>query len=223
MSKSFCTAPTATPSTRGPPMPAPSTRSPDADDTFFIAIESGHPVNAACAMAGYARRCVYRWRSADQAFAARWKDANAVAVDLLADEADRRGRDGFDEPVFYKGEQCGAKRRYSDGLLLARLKALRPEQYRETPTLISFGSQPAAGSPRDFELERLVRDLVQGKEVDFGKVSPHISALLDSPELAQFDTPKPCATCATSRSATPVEKPENPAANDRLAGSADPL
>ncbi len=203
-------------------MPAPSTRSPDADDRFFTALENGHSVNAACATAGYARRCVYRWRSSDQAFAARWRDANAVACDLLADEADRRGRDGVDEPVFYKGEQCGAKRRYSDGLLLARLRALRPEQYRETPTLISFG-QPTAAPPRDFELERFVRDLAQGNEVDFAKLSPHISALLDPPEVAQCKTPKPCATCATSQSATPVEKPENPAANDGRAGNTDPL
>lgn len=203
-------------------MPALSTRDPDADDTFFTAIENGHPVNAACAMAGYARRCVYRWRSADPIFAARWRDANAVAVDLLADEADRRGRDGFDEPVFYKGEQCGAKRRYSDGLLLARLKALRPEQYRETPTLISFG-HPAPSPPRDFELERLIRDIAQHKEVDFSKVSPHINALFDPPQVAQFDTPKPCATCATSQGATPVEKPEIPGTNDPRDATAKPL
>lgn len=201
-------------------MPAPSTRTPDADDRFFTALENGHPVNAACAMAGYARRCVYRWRSADPMFAARWKDANAVACDLLADEADRRGRDGFDEPVFYKGEQCGTKRRYSDGLLLARLKALRPEQYRETPTLISFG-QPVAAHPRDFELERVVRDLANGRKVDFNKVSPHISALLDMapPETEPAHTPDSCATCATSSGAPLVENPENGGTNNSLAGA----
>ncbi len=203
-------------------MPAHSTRDPGADERFFTALENGHPVNAACAMAGYARRCVYRWRSSDHMFAARWRDANAVACDLLADEADRRGRDGYEEPVFYRGEQCGTKRRYSDGLLLARLRALRPEQYRETPTLISFG-QPTATPPRDFELERFVRDLAQGNEVDFAKLSPHISALLDPPEVAQRKTPKPCATCAASQGATPVEKPENPPANEGRAGNSDPL
>ena len=199
-------------------MPAPSTRSPEADDRFFSALENGHSVNAAGAMAGYTRRCVYRWRSSDPMFAARWQGANAVACDLLADEADRRGRDGF----ALQGPPCGAKRHDSDGLLLARLKALRPEQYRETPTLISFG-RPAAGQPRDVELERLVRDLAHGKPVDFARVSPHISALFDPPERAQVDTPNPCATCATSRSATPVEKPENRVANEGLAGRTDPL
>ncbi|MFM9865632.1 MAG: terminase, partial [Micropepsaceae bacterium] len=108
-------------------MPAPSTRTSEADERFFLALENGHPVNAACAMAGYARRCVYRWRNLDRQFAARWKDARVIACDLLAEEADRRGRDGFDEPVFYRGEQCGVKHRYSDNLLLARLKALQPE------------------------------------------------------------------------------------------------
>ena len=33
--------------------------------------------------------------------------------------------------MFYRGQTCGAKRTYSDGLLLARLKALKPEVYRE--------------------------------------------------------------------------------------------
>jgi hypothetical protein len=201
-------------------MPAPSTRSPDADDRFFTALENGHSVNTACAAAGYARRCVYRWRSSDRMFAARWRDANAVACDLLADEADRRGRDGFDVPVFYKGEQCGAKRRYSDSLLLARLKALRPEQYRETPTLISFG-QPLRAPPRDIELEQVIWDMAHGKKVDFTKVSPHINALFDAvrpaPELTH--TPDPCATCATSDTAPLVENPENAGANDSLAAA----
>jgi hypothetical protein len=82
------------------PMPAPTTRSATADDTFFTALENGHPVRAACTAAGHARRCVYRWRRNDPDFGARWSCALTKAGDLLEEEADRRGRDGVDVPVF---------------------------------------------------------------------------------------------------------------------------
>ena len=36
----------------------------------------------------------------------------------------------FDEPVFYRGRQCGAIRHYSDRLLIVLLKAWTPENYR---------------------------------------------------------------------------------------------
>ena len=106
-------------------------RTAQADVRFFTALENGHPVRVACEAAGYARRSVYRWRAEDEEFAKAWVDAVMVAADLLEEEADRRGRDGTEEPVFYQGAQIGAKRRFSDALLLARLKALRPAQYRD--------------------------------------------------------------------------------------------
>lgn len=112
-------------------MSSVSVRSDERDSRFFQALENGHPVRAACAAAGYGRSSVYEWRQSDDAFAARWLRAIAIAVDLLEEEADRRGRDGTDEPVFFRGATVGAKRRYSDALLLARLKALRPESYRD--------------------------------------------------------------------------------------------
>ena len=200
-------------------MPARSTRAHDADDRFFQALENGHPISTACAMAPYARRCVYRWRQTDEAFDRRWQAALAMAADLLADEADRRGRDGYDEPVYHEGEPCGTKRRYSDGLLLARLKALKPEQYRETYTSTGADNRPVTVRIRDFELEWLVADLAQGKPVDLDAVSPRIRALLEcgTPDAAQQGRADPCAACATSQGAPLVEKPENPWANDRLA------
>lgn len=108
-----------------------SVRSDEGDARFFLALENGHAVRAACAAAGYGRSSVYEWRQSDDAFAARWLRAIAIAVDLLEEEADRRGRDGTDEPVFFRGANVGAKRRYSDALLLARLKALKPDAYRD--------------------------------------------------------------------------------------------
>lgn len=98
---------------------------------FFTVLENAHPVGAACRAAGYTIPSVYRWRTGDAAFAKRWADALSLAGDLLEEEADRRGRDGYDMPVFFRGRNVGRKRRYSDTLLLARLKAIRPDAYRE--------------------------------------------------------------------------------------------
>ncbi len=51
------------------------------------------------------------------------------AFDVLKDEAIRRGYEGWREPVFYQGHQCGTIRRYSDRLLMALLKLGKPEKY----------------------------------------------------------------------------------------------
>lgn len=163
-------------------MPALTTRSAAADDIFFAALENGHAVRASCLMAGYARRCVYRWRKHDPDFAARWAKALTMAGDLLEEEADRRGRDGTDVPVFHQGAACGAKRKYSDRLLLARLKAIRPEQYREKITVVGGHSQPVSVVLRDFALEDLARRFARGEHVDMTTVPPRIRRLLEAAE-----------------------------------------
>jgi hypothetical protein len=130
-------------------------------------------------MAGYARSCVYDWRKQDAGFAERWARALAIAGDLLEEEADRRGRDGYDEPVFFQGEKCGEKRKYSDALLLARLKAIRPEQYREKITMPTVGQQNVTVVLRDFSLEALVQKAVRGERIDPAEVPPRLRALVE--------------------------------------------
>jgi hypothetical protein len=162
-------------------VPHPTSRSAAADDHFIKALENGHPVRVACAMARYARRCVYRWRALDAAFAARWTVALQMASDLLEEEADRRGRDGFDVPVFHRGRTCGAKRRYSDGLLLARLKAVRPEAYREKgPNLPQ--TQSVSVIVRDFALEAVARRLLRGETVDPATLPQRLQGLMQIPD-----------------------------------------
>ncbi len=141
-------------------MPTVPIRNETRDAAFFVALENGHPVRAACKAAGYTRQVVYRWRRRDPEFDARWREALAIAADLLEEEADRRGRDGFDEPVFFQGAQCGAKRKYSDALLLARLKAVRPELYRERITMPGIGEQKVTVVIRDFDAEDAIFRLV---------------------------------------------------------------
>ena len=145
-------------------MTAKPTRSPAGDARFFTALENGHPVAAACKAAGYARSRAYAWRREDAAFAAAWDAACAVASDLLEEEADRRGRDGYDEPVFYRGEESGTRRKYSDGLLLARLKALKPVAYRENVAL-EVAPPKLTVLIRDFDAEATLKKLLEEKRL----------------------------------------------------------
>ncbi len=160
-------------------MPANTTRCAERDAKFFTALENGHPVRAACDAAGYVRSCVYDWRKQDPDFAARWAHALHIAGDLLEEEADRRGRDGYDEPVFFQGEERGVKRKYSDPLLLARLKAIRPEQYREKITMPTVGQQNVTVVLRDFSLEALVQKAVRGEAIDPAEVPARLRALVE--------------------------------------------
>ena len=163
-------------------MPRRAKRSRAADIVFLTAIENGHAVRVACRAAGYARRCVYRWRSQDQAFAAAWARALQIAGDLLEEEADRRGRDGVDVPVFHNGELCGVKRKYADGLLLARLKAIRPEKYRDRVMQAKPDNQPVAVQLRDFALERLIQRLLRGESVEISEIPQRLQHLLLAPD-----------------------------------------
>lgn len=140
-------------------MSAKPKRTPEGDARFFTALENGHGVGAACMAAGYARSRVYAWRREDAEFAAQWDAASAVASDLLEEEADRRGRDGYDEPVFYRGEESGARRKYSDGLLLARLKALKPDHYRDGVRAMG-GEAKLTVRIRDFDAENALKRLI---------------------------------------------------------------
>jgi hypothetical protein len=57
-------------------------------------------------------------------------EARELYVTRLRDEVYRRGVEGWNEPVFYKGDKCGDIRRYDSSLLLAHLKRYDPS-YRE--------------------------------------------------------------------------------------------
>ena len=107
-------------------------RTPKKDETFFSAVvESGGNVTKACALAGYSRTSVYEYKAADGDFAKRLGQSQQLGGDVLEQECIRRARDGVDEPVWYKGDQCGIVRKYSDTLAIFLLKGIKPDKYRE--------------------------------------------------------------------------------------------
>lgn len=66
-------------------------------------VEAGGNVSRASKATGLPRMTVYYWREHDEEFAAAFEAAKKLAVEVLEDEALRRGFEGTDEPVIYKG------------------------------------------------------------------------------------------------------------------------
>ena len=108
-----------------------TSRTPQKDGRFLAELARCGLVTQAARLAGYTRSRVYAWRREDADFRDRWDDAIAEYVETLESEADRRAVEGILKPVFYLGEPCGAIPQYSDTLLIFRLKALKPEMYRD--------------------------------------------------------------------------------------------
>lgn len=157
---------------------APVARSDERDERFFAALENGHPVRDACRAAGYTRQVVYRWRQKDSAFDDRWRAAQAIAVDLLEEEADRRGRDGYMDAVYSMGQLISERRRYSDGLLLARLKALKPELYRERRVQAASGQRQVTIVIGGGDAEELILKLVGENKLSPSDLPPSMRARL---------------------------------------------
>ena len=125
-------------------------RTSESDDAFFDALARGKPPGMAAATVGYTLTFVIELRRSDASFALRWREAEALAIERMEFEADRRAVDGVDRPVFYQGERCGEIREYSDSLLVFRLKAKRPEVYRERHDHAAEPERPLTVVIKDF-------------------------------------------------------------------------
>jgi predicted DNA-binding transcriptional regulator AlpA len=78
-------------------------------------------------------------RTNDAAFASAWDEALTLGVEGLEDEARRRAYEGWLEPVWNKGVECGVVRKFSDTLLIVLLKGHKPEKYRENARIEHAG------------------------------------------------------------------------------------
>jgi hypothetical protein len=113
--------------------------------------KTGGSIIRAAKAAGVSRNSHYHWIKADPVYQEAFADARHEIIETLEAECDRRGRDGYEEPVFYQGEQCGTIRKFSDTLLIFRLKALCPAAYRD--------NQPDKLSHKD--VDAIIRGFVQ--------------------------------------------------------------
>jgi hypothetical protein len=102
-----------------------------AKEIFLTALAECGNVTYAASRAGIPRRTVYALRKKDEEFAKAWRESADIGVRILEDEACRRAMEGVETPVFYQGKEVGVVRKYSDTLLMALLKAHRPEKYAD--------------------------------------------------------------------------------------------
>lgn len=122
---------------------------------FLAAYPTLGTVGGAAAAAGISRVTHWRWMTSDTEYAEAFAAAKDEFVEVLEVEARRRAADGTLEPVFFKGEQCGEIRKYSDTLMIFLLKANRPDKYRDEVRIITE-------SEIDAELRRLEATLGAG-------------------------------------------------------------
>jgi len=97
---------------------------------FLDLVSEGLTVSEASLRAGISRHAVYRRRHTEYAFRELWDQALDIAGDRLEEEADRRGFTGWEEAIYHKGGVVGTRRRFSDRMLMFRLRALKPGRYR---------------------------------------------------------------------------------------------
>lgn len=111
--------------------------------------ESGN-VSKAAEAAGISRYCHYRRLKSDPVYQQLFEAAEEQAGDVLVAEAWRRAVEGVQKPVYQGGQLVGLVQEYSDGVLLAMLKAFKPKKFN--PPAKSEVSGPD-GAPIETKLE----------------------------------------------------------------------
>jgi len=140
--------------------PSYSQKNGTAKQKFLFALAETGSVRLASQASGKSRSAWIKQRAKDEAFAKDWDQSIETYVEILEAEADRRAISGDEEPIFYGGKLVGVRTKPSDSLLMFRLKALRPQRYRDANSdnalsikveVRSFADMPDASSWREKE------------------------------------------------------------------------
>lgn len=138
-------------------------------DTFLLALEAGNG-NCAAAMraAGYSRSQLEYDRDTVPAFAQGWADVLQNLTDRAEAELYRRGVEGVEKPVYQGGNLVGAEQEYSDGCLLAYLRARKPHRYNPPSKIAqtdTAGNDVYTGATTE-QLRDLMRRVAQAGLLD---------------------------------------------------------
>lgn len=109
---------------------------------------------------GLSSSTAYQQRARLPQFAAAWDAAINEAMDELEDALIERAKQGVEKPVYFRGEQVGSVRSYSDALGMFLLKAKRPEVYARLQGSAGEGdmTQEEARAEVERRLDRLAGD-----------------------------------------------------------------
>lgn len=108
---------------------------------FFELLAKTCNVTGSAQAVGVSRQHVHYLRRTKKDFAKRWDDAMEQATDALEAAARGRAIDGFQRPIYQRGELVGHETCYSDALMITLLKAHRPEKFRDKGFDLPPGSE----------------------------------------------------------------------------------
>ncbi|HAG99428.1 MAG TPA: hypothetical protein DCL75_11385 [Ktedonobacter sp.] len=101
---------------------------------FLITFAKNANVLLSAKTAKVHRSTVYEWLEKSEEFSILYHQAEMDANDAVRAEIDRRGRQGWLEPVYQGGAKVGTIRKYSDTLLVFLARSRMPE-YRDASKL----------------------------------------------------------------------------------------
>lgn len=108
---------------------------------FFEMLAKTCNITLSAAAIGVSRQHVHHLRRTRKDFAKKWADAIEQATDALEHAARTRAMDGYQRPIYQRGELVGHEPCYSDALMITLLKAHRPEKFREKGFDLPPGSE----------------------------------------------------------------------------------
>ena len=120
---SILPAPATAPLADGPPAPGHGW-TPALKARFLDRLAAHGNARAACRNVGLSAEAAYKLRRRDPLFARGWAAALLLARDNGAQVLAERAIEGVEEPIYYRGELIGTRRRYDNRLLLAHLARL---------------------------------------------------------------------------------------------------
>lgn len=127
-------------------------------------IETGSQTKA-CEMTGWHYNTVKKHKNKKGRFYQKFLDAQEQILNELEAEAYRRAVDGVEEPVFYKGEECGTITRYSDQLLGLLLRANNPDKYNQSKSSVEVSGKD--GGPIEVSHARSkLLDIINSTTID---------------------------------------------------------
>lgn len=106
-----------------------STVTPEIKEAMLELLEDLPNITAVRKVFGIKNGALARARKADPDFNTKIAEAKAAGYDLMEEEARRRAVDGWEEPVWFQGEEVGSVRKYSDTLMKFLLTHCKPKKF----------------------------------------------------------------------------------------------
>lgn len=99
---------------------------------FLVCLETeiGN-ISRAAELCGMTRKTHYYWLKESEAYREAASELSAAINDRIMREFFRRGVEGVQQPVFYKGKQVATQMVYDTTALIALAKARMPKKFRE--------------------------------------------------------------------------------------------